>query len=149
MQHLVHGQVLDRNHLMLVDDPPTMLVSEVFASPAHSLMYASHGLAMLAAGGTASPSLDLIDRALPAVERAFLVMSDELASHPFYRHALLTPDADPVAMFLKPVELQTAVEAVVALMIATIVSFCARFFGPQVSVLELMPHVASLPAPRA
>lgn len=61
---------------------------------------------------------------------------------------LLTPEADPVAVFWKPPELQAAAAVVVALMTATIVAFCARFFGPQVSVPALMAHVASLPAPR-
>jgi hypothetical protein len=47
---------------------------------------------------------------------------------------LLTPDADPVAVFVIPLLLQLVPAVVVALMTAVIASFCARSSGPQVRV---------------
>jgi hypothetical protein len=60
---------------------------------------------------------------------------------------LLTPEADPVAVFWKPLELQLVPAVVVALMMAVIVPLGARSFGPHVSVPLVMTQDASLPAP--
>ena len=55
---------------------------------------------------------------------------------------LLTPDADPVAVFVIPLLLQLVPAVVVALMTAVIASFCARSSGPQVSVPDVMAQFA-------
>ena len=60
---------------------------------------------------------------------------------------LLTPVADPVAVFVMPLELQLVPAVVVALMMAVIVPLGARSFGPHVSVPLVMAQDASLPAP--
>jgi hypothetical protein len=59
----------------------------------------------------------------------------------------LTPVALPVAVFVIPLALQLVPAVVVALMMATIVPFTARSFGPHVSVPDAIAHVASLPEP--
>ena len=77
---------------------------------------------------------------MPSVGQLSVVVADAVT--------LLTPVAEPVAVLVIPLELQLVPAVVVALMTAVIVPLTARFFGPQVSVPELIAHVPSLPAPR-
>src|SRR4051812_32836308 len=53
------------------------------------------------------------------------------------------PVTFPVAVFVKPPAVQPWLAVVVALITATRVAFCARSFGPQASVPEVIAQVAS------
>ena len=60
---------------------------------------------------------------------------------------LLSPVADPVAVFVMPFALQLVPAVVVAFTIATSVPLAARATGPQVRVPLVIAQLAALPAP--